>query len=208
MANKSRQFYAFIIIVVVVGFIIAVKSTHRPEARMVEEVDSKVARFKGPENAAIKITEYIDFQCPACAKGAIYLKNFMQTKPGILSLNMKYFPLRGHKFGLPAARYAQCAAKQNKFWEFHDRVLETQSDWKKLNDAIPAFEHIAKEIQLNEKQLKRCLSDNSLNNIIAQDKEEGQALGVKSTPTYFINGKMFVGTKSLGLEINRLLKSN
>ncbi len=208
MAKKSKQFYTFVIIFVIVGFVIAVKTTKRPEATTVAEIDPKVARFKGEANAPIKITEFIDFQCPACANGAKYLKKLMEERPGMISLTMKYFPLRGHKYGLPSARYAQCAAKQNKFWGFHDRVLASQNDWKKLNDAIPAFEHLAKEINLNSKQLKACLADNALNESITQDKMEGTALGVKSTPTYFVNGKMVVGTKSLSLEINKILKLN
>src|SRR3989338_5382697 len=74
------------------------------------------ARSKGNPNAAIKIIEYMDFQCPACAKGASYLKDCFTKYPDKFYLQMKQYPLGMHRHAMQSARYAQGAAQQGKFW--------------------------------------------------------------------------------------------
>ena len=203
--KKSKQLISIVIIVFVVAAIYAAKTVFYSSKRVVQNAD--LARVKGDENAPVKIKEFIDFQCPACANGAKYLKKFMQEHPHDIRLELKYFPLAMHQHGFTSARYAECAAWQGKFWPFHDYLIEKQDEWKNLIDARPAFSFIAKETKLNLTELETCLQNEKVNAAIEKTKVEGQLLSVKSTPTYFVNGKMVVGTKSLEMELDSLINN-
>lgn len=162
-------------------------------------------RTKGDKDAPIHITEFIDLQCPACARGAEYLARVVKEHPAAIRLELKYFPLPNHKHGFLAARYTECAARQGKFWPFHDALIERQANWSRLMDANPAFVLIANEIALIPEKLDACLRDKSVDAIIQQGHQDGVQRGVQSTPTYYVNGKMFVGLPSLERELDRLL---
>lgn len=162
-------------------------------------------RTKGDKGAAIQIAEFIDFECPACARGAGYLSRVMAQHPSEIRLELKYFPLPSHRHGFLAARYAECAARQGKFWPFHDALIARQPNWSRLTDAVPAFALITREIALDPGRLEVCLKDKSVDALIRQGHLEGERRGVKSTPTYYVNGKMVVGVPSLELELGRLL---
>jgi len=166
------------------------------------------AKIKGDSNAPLKITEFIDFQCPACAKGAMYLKTEMQRHPGMIRLQLKHFPLQMHQFGFLSAQYAECAAEQGKFWLLHDLLLARQNNWKRLENPRQAFDQMVNEAGIDERQLKTCIKSGRADKIIQQNRAEGSNRRIRSTPTYFVNGKMIVGKKSLELEINKYLETN
>lgn len=165
----------------------------------------EMPRAKGNPQAKVQIVEYVDFQCPACAQGSVYLKDFMALHPGFIYLQLKHFPLPMHKHGFLSAYYAQCAAEQSKFWPFVDQVFERQVEWSKFNDPYPFFKKLAQELKFNMPQLEMCMREKKILEIVEREKKEGKALGVNSTPTYFINNTMVVGQKSLSLELERLL---
>ncbi len=168
-------------------------------------LSSAQTRTKGDKGAPVRVTEFIDFECPACARGAGYLARTMTEHPARIRLELKYFPLPGHRHGFLAARYAECAARQGRFWPFHDALIARQPNWSRLTDATPAFALIAREIALDPGRLDACLNDKSVDALIQRSHLEGERQGVKSTPTYYVNGKMVVGVPSLELELGRLL---
>lgn len=167
---------------------------------------ASAGRIKGDSDAPIKIVEFIDFQCSACAKGAAYLKEKMEDYPGVIRVEVKYYPLQMHKHGFLSSQYAECASRQGEFWPYQDLLLARQSNWSRLMSAKPAFDKMAEEVSLDRAELDACLGDESVDEIINENKEEGRAKGVKSTPSYFINGEMIVGKKSLDAKINELLE--
>ena len=192
-----------IVIVVMIAVIFGIKilkslSHYDPQT-------TALAKVKGEANAPVKIVEYIDLECPSCARGSKYLKDFMSNHPRLLHLEVKFFPLAMHPFGMLSAKYAECSARQGKFWEFIYLLMERQEQWSTLHDAIPAFEKIAKEVNLDLDKINVCLSDKTVQETIDANKREGKALDIGSTPTYLINGKMVVGTKSLDQELSKLL---
>ena len=165
-----------------------------------------LSRVRGNDGALIKIVEFMDFRCPPCATGSKYLKIQIKENPDTIRLEMKYFPLGINQNFAISARYAECAARQGKFWQYHDLLIEGQQKWKKYMSPQTIFESYAKKIKLDANQLDSCLQDKTLLKTIVDIKEEGKALGVKSTPTYFINGKKIVGLKLLEKEVSSLLK--
>lgn len=193
------------IAVVVLATVVVLGAKFLPEIFASSASTSAAARVKGSGGAPIHITEFIDFECPACAQGARYLAQFMAEHPAAIRLELKYFPLQSHRHGFLSARYAECAARQVKFWPFHDQLIERQANWSRLMDATPAFALIAQDIGLDTDRLGACLKDTSVDALIEQNRLEGARRGVKSTPTYYVNGKMVVGFKSLESELGQLL---
>ncbi len=203
MLQQSKSRITVLIIAVSVTLVLAVKILLGPGSNIAGSPDE--IRAKGDKNALIHITEFIDLQCPSCANGAEYLARMMVAHPEAIRLNLKYFPLPNHRHSFSAARYAECAARQGKFWPFHDMLLARQANWSRLTDATPAFALIAQEISLDKEKLSACLADTSVDALIRESRLEGERRGVRSTPTYYVNGKMVVGTQSLESELERLL---
>lgn len=203
MSQRSKIKATFVVVVLSFAIVYGVKfvlGVIPQQARTPLEM-----RTKGDKDAPIHITEFIDLQCPACAHGAAYLARIVKEHPAAIRLELKYFPLPSHNHGFLAARYTECAARQGKFWPFHDALIERQANWSRLMDASPAFVLIAHEIALDPGKLDACLRDKSVDAIIQQSHQEGVRRGVQSTPTYYVNGKMFVGLPSLERELDRLL---
>ncbi|MBP9855453.1 MAG: thioredoxin domain-containing protein [Candidatus Omnitrophica bacterium] len=200
MAKKNKQLISFLLVVLVIGLVLGIK--YYQKSQPTSELSG---RFKGNPNAKIKIVEYMDFQCPACAMGAKYLRERMQKDSQNIYVEMRYFPLPMHTHALLSARFAECAANQNKFWEFHDQLIDHQDEWSKVINAYPSFEAMAKQVSLDMTKLQACLADNKVDQVIKQYKESGQKLGIKATPTYFVNDKMVVGLKDLQKEFKEIL---
>jgi len=165
----------------------------------------KEARTKGSESAPVQIIEYMDYQCPSCAKGAKYLEKIFEDYPNLVRLEMRFFPLNGRKHSLISAHYAQCAARQGKFWDFHHSLVDKQKQWSHLVDARYFFDIIAKELKVNNSDFDQCLEDKMIYDFLLDMKLKGKIKEVKSTPTYFINGKMIVGYKKLIEELNEFI---
>jgi protein-disulfide isomerase len=91
----------------------------------------------------------------------------------------------------PAPRAAMAADRQGRFWEYHDRVFE---NFRNLNEDI--LVQIAHDLNLEMKQFERDRKSTTVNNIINRDTQEGSRIGVRGTPTVFINGKR-LGQRSL-----------
>jgi len=204
--SSQKTVVGIVIIVVAVVSILGVK--YFKDTINLSKRKSSDAKLKGMVNAPIQITEFADLQCPACANGAKILKKIMDEHPQSIRLQFKYFPLTAvHQHSMLASRYAECSAQQGKFWDFSDEAFSRQAQWKNLFDAHPAFDQIAKDIGLNIQALNTCLQDPKIDELIEKNRDEGKALGVQSTPTYFVNTLMVVGTKNLESEVEKLLSA-
>jgi protein-disulfide isomerase len=166
---------------------------------------SNAERIKGNSKAVLNIVEYIDFQCPSCAYGSKLLSETMTAYPDLIQLELKYFPLGMHKHAFVASRYAECALRQGKFWEFHDKVLSQQKSWKNMINVFPAFDLFIDDEGINNSEFRQCLDDPKVEAVINKHKAQGKSLGVRSTPTYFVNGEMIVGSKFLKDKIDAQL---
>ncbi len=164
------------------------------------------ARALGNPKAPFHIVEFIDLQCPACAKGYKFLHDYMAKYPSQIYLELRYFPLSTmHQHALKSAAYAQCAAEQNKFWPFTDALIDKQSQWERMIKPETLFDEIAKNAGIDATKLHVCIEKDSVRDAILKEKSDGKTLGVKSTPTYFINGKIVVGYTTIQEELPRLL---
>ena len=119
----------------------------------------------------------------------------LEKYPKEVKLVMKHFPLPMHDFARKAALAALTAAKQGKFWEFHERLYSNQSS---LNDT--KIQEIAKELNLDIEKFNLDLKDQTIESLIDRDIKNGQKEGVRGTPTIFINGKLLSNRSIQGFQ--------
>ena len=123
-----------------------------------------------------------------------------------LHVTFREFPLvPTHKHALAAASAAEAAGMQGKFWQMHKLIYDHQNDWKKEFDVRPIFEGYAKEIGLNIERYQRDLISDAVAQRIFMDGKRGHSLGVKGTPTVFLNGREVPFESLLPAENLRLL---
>jgi len=148
------------------------------------------AHTHGPANAPVKLEEFGDFECPPCGLFHPILKQMEEEFGDKLHVTFREFPLvPTHQHALAAASAAEAAGLQNKFWEMHHMIYDHQNDWKKEFDVRPIFEGYAKQIGIDVERYKRDIDGEAVANRIMQDGKRGHSMGVKGTPTVFINGR-------------------
>ncbi|OGI97564.1 hypothetical protein A3A11_01905 [Candidatus Nomurabacteria bacterium RIFCSPLOWO2_01_FULL_43_15] len=153
--------------------------------------------IKGNKDASVTIVEYLDFECEAC--GAYYplVKQLAEEFKNDVRFVNRYFPLPGHKNGLPAALAVEAAGKQGKYWEMHNILFDNQKTWGEKQSPDPSiFEGYAKQIGLNMEQFKKDVSSNEVKERVNRDKNSGTKLGVSGTPTFFLNGEKIPNPKT------------
>ncbi len=157
-------------------------------------VDSSRAPMLGPDNAKIILEEYSDFECPSCQQSYPIIKQIMTDYDGKVQLIFHHFPLTNeHTHALLAAKAAEAAKAQGKFWAMHDLLFEHQSEWSSSPNPQAAFEQYAEDLGLDKTAFRTFLQQDRGLDQIKADQKEGEKRGVESTPTFFINGQGIAG---------------
>jgi protein-disulfide isomerase len=159
----------------------------------------------GPANAPAQLEEFGDFQCPPCGLFHPILEQMEREFGDKLRVTFRQFPLvPAHQHALTAASASEAAGLQGKFWEMHKLIFEHQKEWKDQFDVRPIFQGYAERIGLNMERFKRDMDGEVVQQRIFQDGKRGRSLGVKGTPTVFLNGRE-VPFESLPAERLRVL---
>jgi len=141
--------------------------------------------FKGPANAAVTIAVFNDYQWPYCARLEPFFQQVLDKYPNNVKLVVKNFPLSSHKFAQKAATAALAANIQGKFWEFHSQLFK---NYNVINDA--KIQEIAKNLGLDMEKFNKDMQSPTIKRLIARDVSNGRQIGVRGTPTIYINGKV------------------
>lgn len=147
----------------------------------------------GPADAPITIVEFSDYQCPYCRRwhDEVY-KPLLAAYPDKIKFVYKHFPLDSiHPEAIPAAEAAMCAGEQDAFWQFHEKLFSSSS----LGNQI--YIQYAQDLGLDLKTFESCVSDRKYQQAVATDTNFAVDLGIRSTPTFFINGLAIVGAQPL-----------
>lgn len=150
----------------------------------------------GPEDAAITLVEFSDYQCPYCQKwhNQVY-KQLMAAYPGKIRFVYRNLPLTQiHPQAMNAAEAAMCAGDQNAYWQFHEKLFENSAV---LNDDL--YAQLASEIGLDVAVFEACMTSHKHQDAIKADMQFAINMGVQSTPTFFINGLAIVGAQPLSV---------
>ncbi len=112
------------------------------------------------------------------------LEQVLEKNPGTVKIVFKNFPIRSHKFAVPAALAALAADRQGKFWDFHDELF---NNYNRLNEE--KVQEIAAKLKLNIAQFEKDRKDPLLLEQVRQDYNEGIRADVRSVPSVFVNGR-------------------
>lgn len=151
---------------------------------------SVMAQNSSNSNAEVVLTEYSDFQCPACGYFYPMVEKLKAEYGDKLEVRYRYFPLNSHQYAALAARAAQAAKNQGKFDEMHDRLFENQQSWSSSGNPQAVFIGYAQDMGLDMQQFKNDLNSAETQQAVMEQKQEGRNRGVNSTPTFFVNGDM------------------
>lgn len=149
----------------------------------------------GNPDAKVKIVEFGDYQCPACAQAEPTVKQLLEKNSDKIYFVFRHFPLPTHNNSRMAARAVEAAGDQGKYWEMHKIVYEKQTSWSTEAKPEEKFREFAKELGLDMDKFEEGLNKNWDN--IQADYALGNQNGVNSTPTFFVNGKRQAGGLTL-----------
>lgn len=153
------------------------------------QIDYSKGEKIGSDSAKVKLVEFSDLQCPACADAEPFVKKIRAAYPDQVQVIYRHFPLPQHTHGREAASFAEAAGEQGKFWEIHDKFFETQADWSNLPETTNFFMNLTNQLGLDETKIKQAVGSDAVKARIDADAAEGRQLGVNSTPTFFLNGR-------------------
>ena len=148
----------------------------------------------GPEDAEIVLVEFSDFQCPYCKRwyDETY-KPLMAAYPGQIRLVYRNLPLTSiHSQAQPAAIASLCADEQGAYWPYHDKLFSSE-----LTLGREAYLQYAADLNLDDNAFETCLDSGKFDEFIKEDMDFSLNLGVRSTPTFFVNGVPLVGAQPL-----------
>jgi protein-disulfide isomerase len=161
-----------------------------PKPGEVYKVDIKGAPVRGAKHALVTIVEFSDFQCPFCARVEPTLDRLLDEYKGRIRIVWRNLPLPFHDKAKGAAIAAMAAGGQGKFWEMHKLLIENQDELGP--EAIAGY---AEAIGLDVDKFREALADETISKAIDDESANAAKIGVRGTPSFFINGTYFSGAQ-------------
>lgn len=192
----SKQFWAVIaaIVIVLVGvFVFTGKKSDTGSKSSASGTTTNHVEGKG--TTGVKLVEYGDFQCPYCQVYSTTVKQVVADYGDQITFQFVNFPLTSiHQNAFAAARAAEAAGKQNKYWEMYDLLYQNNdpngaSGWVASTSPTTYFNQFATQIGLDPAKFKTDYASSPVNDAINADMAAGNKLGVDSTPSFFLDGK-------------------
>jgi protein-disulfide isomerase len=153
----------------------------------------------GPDHAPVIVVEYGDFECPNCKQAAPAVKLLLNHFAGRVRFAYRHYPLEEvHAHALRAAEASECAGAQGKFWPFHDALFEHQPHLQ-LHD----LRTYAEQLELDIERYDSEMSDRVYLQRIRDHIQSGRDSGARSTPTFFVDGKI----QDVSFDLQRLFKA-
>lgn len=200
-------FYKVLGVLALVGAAVLVYLVQKPKAvsipANVAVLAADTAGFRGyllgSDSAAVEVSEYADFQCPACQEfETVQFPAVRQQliETGRVRWRYRDFPLAQHPHSRVASHAAACANDQGKYWELHALLYQHQSEWFPKRDASGAFRDYARDAGLDIPKYDECMQSARYAGRIQASVDEGTKLGVGSTPSFLIGGRLYMGALS------------
>jgi protein-disulfide isomerase len=163
-----------------------------PPPVIVDRIPDERGHTLGSGDTPVVVVEFADYQCPFCSEAVGPVEELVKKYSGQLRLVYRHFPLGSHEFALTAAKAAECAGEQQKFWEMHKMLFDNQNSLS--NENLFAY---ARQLGLDLDQFTTCMQGGEVISLIEQDRKDGLRYGVNGTPTFFVNRQMVVGLSGL-----------
>lgn len=147
--------------------------------------------YLGNRTSTLVIVEFADFDCPVCLEEFPIIRSVVSKYQKDVLFIFRNYPVRGNN-SIMLAQAALCAEEQGKFWQFHDRLFTNQDRIKTTEDV----KNLAVMSGLNWDKLNQCVISEKYRQRLTQDTQDAIDLGVRGTPTFFINGNKLEGAIS------------
>ena len=206
-ATGMNRFYLVLGAVALAGIAALVYQVKKPRGvsipANVTVLAADTAGFRGyllgSDSALVEVSEYADYQCPACQSfETIQFPAVRQQLIATGKVRWRYrdYPLEMHKNSRVASHAAACADEQGKYWELHSAMYERQSEWAESRNASAFFSELGGGLGVDRGRFDACMSSAKYAGRIQASYEEGTRLGVGSTPTFLIGGRLYPGAFS------------
>lgn len=210
---RRNHFYAALIPLALVtglaaGYLLWGRGTNQPAASQ-GRAAGEAARFDvsadddpaiGPQDAAVTIIEFSDFNCPYCRQfHQTTFSELLAAYPDQIRFVYRDYPITSQESYL-AAQAAECANEQDSFWEYHDALFSGR-----LGLSPTAYRQYAVDLGLNSDELMRCVESGRFADEVQADARYASGLGINGTPTFFINGIPLVGAQPFS-EFERIIE--
>ena len=157
------------------------------DAKPVEDIAGEMRHVRG--SGEVILVEFSDFQCPACQAVQEPLMQILDKYEGKVEFVYRYFPLNTiHKNAQIAAQAAEAAGRYDKFWQMHDKLFETQSEWEGIADPREMMVGYAQEIGIDKDKFASELESQEVRDGVNNDSLSATRYQLTGTPTFFING--------------------
>lgn len=198
---KSRFSFILIACVIVFGAILFIskKDASAPDSGE-NSSGQTTSHTRGENKKQVTLTEYGDFQCPACGGYYPIVEQVVEKYKDDIQFQFVNFPLAQiHPNAMLAHRTAEAASNQGKFWEMYSLLYQNQSTWTSLTSAQAdsTFRSYAQSLGLDMTRFGTDQKSQATNSIINADIGKGKELGVTGTPSFFIDGKKIENPKDL-----------
>jgi len=151
-------------------------------------VERQGAATKGPADARVTIVEFLDPACGTCRDFLPYVKQLISQYPGKVRVMVRYAPL--HPGSDQVVKMLEAAHQQGKFWPALEILFNNQDRWIVNHNSQPMRAlNILNSLDIDQEKLAADMSRPEIAQIIQQDVQDGQALNVRATPEFFVNGR-------------------
>jgi protein-disulfide isomerase len=155
-----------------------------------EQVADAGRPARGTADAPVQVVEFSDFQCPYCQRSLPTIERLLSSYGDRIRIVYRHFPLPNHPDAWPAAEASMCAAEQDKFWPYHDRLFANQD---KLS--VEGLKQHAADLGLDTKTFNACVDSRKYRDEVQKDVDAGKLLAITGTPAFFINGRLLGGAQ-------------
>ncbi|MDN4161921.1 MULTISPECIES: thioredoxin domain-containing protein [Nocardioides] len=160
------------------------------QASAVVREDSRILGEKGTSGTTF--VEFLDFECEACGAAFPVVEELREKYAGEVTFVVRYFPLPGHFNAERAARAVEAAARQGEFEALYTKMYETQSSWGEAQEPHDdLFRGFAEDLGLDMAKFDADYASKEVADRVQRDVDDGLALGVQGTPTFYIDGQPF-----------------
>lgn len=195
MTKEAKILIGISALVIAGGVVLSIVANPKPKEPGApvdqQSLTRETSHLKGSKDAKVKVVEFADFQCPACAQAQGSMGKLWEDykdNPNVAFI-FRNFPLdQLHRNARVAAEFAEAAGEQGKFWELVPLVYATQNQWGTSTDPFPILASQAKTLGLDIDKIKASVDQRKFKDVIEEDRKDGEAAGVKGTPAIFING--------------------
>lgn len=202
--NSKGIFYGLVGLILIIS-VIGLASVSSNRSQEEKEKEQAILSVKEDDNvysrneSKVALVEYLDFQCPACASTYPMVNKIKDEYKDKIQYILRHYPLSIHRFGFEASMAAEAAGKQGKFWEMVEVLFANQRTWAaSSSDQIESiFKGYAQELELDIDKFISDYNSQEVKDRVRRDMTEGTEIGVNSTPTFILNGKVISNPRNI-----------